>query len=108
MLKLKNSKLKTLILESFLIILSVMLGLLGNDLRESINKNHDAEFAIVNVKNEIRENEKELTKSIEKQKAVYKYFDELLRKHNFFEKSKKSFHLKRLLTKHRDNRKFQL
>lgn len=88
MLKLKNDRIRSLLLESFLIILSVMLGLLGNDFRESMNKKETARYAMNNIVREINSNKLELKTSISKQDSLYSLLQKFVKAKNISEKKK--------------------
>ena len=70
MLIFKNEKTKSLIIESLLIVFSVMLGLFVNDIRTSINKKETASIAWKNIQNEISFDEEELNNSLARQKKL--------------------------------------
>ncbi len=92
MLKLKNDRIRTLLLESVLIVFSVMLGLLGNDVRESINKKNTANYALNNIVQEISRNKTELKKSLGRQDSLYKTIQKFVMKKPSLIKSKVTFY----------------
>lgn len=90
--KFKKDGLKGLIIESILIIFSVMLGLLANDFRASLNKNEAAKLAWQNIRNEISINSNEVRSSLDKQKQLMLRLNKLTDETGYFTKSEQNFY----------------
>lgn len=92
MIKIGNAGTKSLIIESALIIFSVMLGLFANDLRTSLDRQQTADIAWKNIRSEMSNNKKQVEISLLKQKDLLRKLNALLENKQYFKKHDCTFY----------------